>query len=401
LRYKWTNGMEHSAMFDEVTERKQIEDKLRESEERFRTVADFTYDWEYWLDPKGKFIYISPSCERISGYRPDEYYENPNLIEEITHPDDRAILTNHAHHRDRETRAFSFEFRILTRDGQERWIEHHCQPIIDSNKVYLGKRASNRDITKRKQIEEKIRKRTRRLRREVKRREKAQEELQAVYTHLNKVQEDERLAIGRELHDEIGQNLTALNITLTRAARSLEGKAEPVLEQAQALVNEVSSQVHDLLANVRRPVMEQMGLLPGLRSHIDRYESLTGVKVDFRHRGLNVEFPAEVTSAAFHIVQEALTNIARHACVKQASVRMSATKRKLCVVVVDKGSGFDSIALAEATTTGLSSMSERAAAVGGELKIDSSPGAGTRVILELPPPRKKERVEESDNNPAC
>jgi PAS domain S-box-containing protein len=256
--------MERRAMHEDNTDCKQIEDKLRESENQFRIIADFTYDWEYWLNPKGKLIYISPSCERISGYRPDEYYENPNLIEEIVHPDDRALLTEHIHHRDRETRSFSFEFRIITRDGQERWIEHHCQPIIDSDKVYIGERASNRDITKRKQIEQKLRESTTRLRREVKRRKKAQEELQALYTHLNKVQEDERLAIGRELHDEIGQNLTALNITLTRAARSIEGKAKLALEQAQALVDEVNSQVHDLLANVRRPVMERMGLLPGL-----------------------------------------------------------------------------------------------------------------------------------------
>lgn len=380
-------------MFDEVTERKQIEDKLRESEKRFRIIAEFTCDWEYWLDPKGKLVYISPSCERISGYRPDEYYENPNLIEEIVHPSDRAILVKHVHHKDRETRAFSFEFRILTHDGQEKWIEHHCQPITDSNKVYIGERASNRDITERKQIEEKLRKSTRRLRREIKRRKKAQEELEVVYTHLNKVQEDERLAIGRELHDEIGQNLTALNITLTRAARSLEGKAKPALEQAQTLVNEVSSQVHELLVSVRRPVMERMELLPGLLSHFNRYEALTEVEVDFRHRGLDVEFPAEVTRTVFHIVQEALTNVARHAGVKQVVVHVGATKEKIRVLVQDRGIGFDPVAIAEVKTSGLSGMSERAAAVGGELKISSSPGSGTRVILELPlnPAKKKKK----------
>jgi two-component system, NarL family, sensor histidine kinase UhpB len=376
--------MERRAMHEDNTDCKQIEDKLRESENQFRIIADFTYDWEYWLNPKGKLIYISPSCERISGYRPDEYYENPNLIEEIVHPDDRALLTEHIHHRDRETRSFSFEFRIITRDGQERWIEHHCQPIIDSDKVYIGERASNRDITKRKQIEQKLRKSTTRLRREVKRRKKAQEELQALYTHLNKFQEDERLAIGRELHDEIGQNLTALNITLTRAARSIEGKAKLALEQAQALVDEVNSQVHDLLANVRRPVMERMGVLPGLLSHIDRYEALTEVKVDFRHRGLDIELPAKVTDIVFHIVQEALTNVARHAGVKQAVVRVRATEEKLKVLVQDRGIGFDPLAIAEAKTTGLSGMSERAAAAGGELKISSSPEAGTRIYVELP-----------------
>ena len=146
----------------------------------------------------------------------------------------------------------------------------------------------------------------------------------------------------------------------------------------------MSSQVHELLANVRRPVMERMGLLPGLLSHFNRYEALTEVRITFKHAGLGTNIPVEICDAAFHIVQEALTNVARHAGIKRATVRLRATKKKLKVLVQDKGIGFDPIAMAEATTTGLSSMRERAAAVGAELKINSSPGSGTRIYVELP-----------------
>lgn len=240
------------------------------------------------------------------------------------------------------------------------------------------------DVTDHKQLEEKLRKVTGRLRREIERHKKAQQELRAVYSNLNACQENERLAITRELHDEIGQNLTALSIILTRAARSPSGNAGPALEQAKSLVAELSSQVHDLLANVRRPVMERMALLPGVLSHIDRYESLTGVKVDFGHRGLSADFAPEVASTAYHILQEALTNVARHAGVKRVRVRLSATKTKLTMLVQDNGVGFDPVAMAKATSTGLSGMRERATAVGGKLKINSSPEAGTQVVLELP-----------------
>ena len=148
--------------------------------------------------------------------------------------------------------------------------------------------------------------------------------------------------------------------------------------------------------------MERMELLPGLLSYFDRYESLTGVKVDFKHRGLNTEFCEEVAGAARSILQEALTNVARHAGIKKVGVRINATGKKLSIMVQDKGTGFDTIAMAEKATNGLSGMSERAAAAGGELKISSSPGAGTRVVLELPmSPGKKEKEEESGNNPAC
>jgi len=371
-------------MNENITDRKQIEDEPRESEVLFHTFADFTYDWEYWLNPNGDLIYVSPSCERISGYRPDEYLENPNLIQEIIHPNDRTIFIEHLHDKDHSTRSFSLEFRIRTRDNQDKWIEHNCQPIHDTDNNYLGERASNRDITYRRQIEEKLRKRTKRLRQEIKQRKKVSEELQSVYNHLSRVHEDERLAVSRELHDEIGQNLTALNIMLARATRSHGEKASSAVESAQSLVTEVLSQVHDLLQNVRQSIVERVGLLPGLISHFNRYEMLTGIKINFSHTGLETDFPDEVNDAAYHIIQEALTNVARHASVNRATVRMRVAKKKLKVLVQDKGIGFDPVAMSEVTTTGLSGMSERVKAIEGELKIDSSPGSGTRVSVELP-----------------
>jgi len=376
--------MEQQAMNEDITDHNQVEDGSRESRILFRTFADFTYDWEYWLDPNGDLTYISPSCERISGYRPDEYLGNPNLIQEIIHPDDRTAFIKHLHDTDRGKRSFSLEFRIRTRDNQEKWIEHNCQPINDTDNDYLGERASNRDITYRKKVEKQLLERTIRLRQEVERRRKVSEELQSVYNHLSKVHEDERLAISRELHDEIGQNLTALNIMLIRAARSRGEKASSAVEGAQSLVAEVLSQVHDILQNVRQSIVERVGLLPSLISHFNRYEMLTGIKINFRHAGMETDFPAEVNDAAYHIIQEALTNIARHAGVKRATVRVRVTKNKLKVLVQDKGIGFDPVEMSEVTTTGLSGMSERAKAVEGGLKIDSSPRCGTRVYVELP-----------------
>jgi len=376
--------MDQQAMYEGITDRKQVEGGPRESQTLFRTFADFAYDWEYWLDPKGELVHMSPSCKHISGYRSDEYLANPNLIQEIIHPDDRTIFIKHLHDKYYKTRSFSLEFRIRTRDGKEKWIEHNCQPIHDTDHNYLGERASNRDITYRRQVEERLRERTKRLRQEIKHRKKVSEELKTVYNHLSRVHEDERLAISRELHDEIGQNLTALNIMLTRANRSRGAKVSSALESAQSLVTELLSQVHDLLQNVRLSVVEGVGLLPSLISQFDRYEVLTGIKVNFRHTGLETNFTAEINDAAYHIIQEALTNVARHAGVERVTVRMSVTKTKLKLMVQDKGIGFDPVTMSEVTTTGLSSMTERAKAIEGELGIDSSPGYGTHIYIEIP-----------------
>lgn len=135
----------------DITARQEAEAALRQSEEKFRTAIDFTYDWEYWLDTKGQFIYTSPSCERITGFSPNEFITNPNLISEIIYPDDFPTLDNHIcnYHSGVE---FA-EFRIITRSSEIRWISHTCQPLFSHENQFLGLRISNRDITEQKQIE--------------------------------------------------------------------------------------------------------------------------------------------------------------------------------------------------------------------------------------------------------
>ncbi|MCG2768269.1 MAG: PAS domain S-box protein, partial [Anaerolineae bacterium] len=142
-----------SIAFVEALNRKRAEEALRESEERFRTVADFTYDWEYWIGADGSYIYISPACERITGYHPGEFQRDPGLLEAIAHPEDRAAVARHIHETLESSEVCSIDFRIITRSGEERWIGHVCQPVYDARGKRRGRRASNRDITDRKQTE--------------------------------------------------------------------------------------------------------------------------------------------------------------------------------------------------------------------------------------------------------
>jgi len=135
---------------------KVAEDNLRQSELKFRTVADFTYDWEYWIAPDGCILYMSQSSERITGYQRDEFVNNPELLIDIIHKDDRRNATNHLNHIE-PSGAHIVDFRIITRNGEERWIAHQCHPIFDDGGKFLGRRVSNRDITDRKQIEEALR----------------------------------------------------------------------------------------------------------------------------------------------------------------------------------------------------------------------------------------------------
>jgi PAS domain S-box-containing protein len=140
----------------DVSERKLAQDKLRESEEKFRTVANFTYDWEFWVGTDGRFLYVSPSCERVTGYGCNEFLSDPKLISEIVHPEDRSIVGDYLKIIDQRP-YYAAEFRIVTRKGEERWIEHHCQPVYDHEGSFRGRRGSRRDVTNRKLAEKALR----------------------------------------------------------------------------------------------------------------------------------------------------------------------------------------------------------------------------------------------------
>ena len=143
----------------EIEKQKKLIDILIESRKKFRLIADFTYDWEYWLNPKGEFLYVSPSCKKITGYSPEEFISDPDLINRIIHPNDKVKFNKYIESvLELNADDKQFEFRINSRSKKQRWIGLHCQPVYCEDGIYLGQRASNRDITDLKQAEEKIKK---------------------------------------------------------------------------------------------------------------------------------------------------------------------------------------------------------------------------------------------------
>ncbi|MGE0126498.1 MAG: response regulator [Blastocatellales bacterium] len=250
-------------------------------------------------------------------------------------------------------------------------------------------------------------------------RRKAEEELRKLSHRLVQVQENERHNIARELHDEIGQLLTGLKLTLEMSNREpgrdlspeqndrgktnqeqtglertgpeLTGpeRTGPELtgpELTGKIVNELMGRVRDLSLNLRPAMLDDLGLLHALFWHFERYTAQTGIRVIFNHTGLEAQrLEPEIETAAYRIIQEALTNVARYANVGEVKVYVTADAENLSVQVFDQGKGFlPEVALASGSSSGLTGMRERAQLLGGTLMIDAAPDSGAKLTALLP-----------------
>jgi PAS domain S-box-containing protein len=213
----------------------------------------------------------------------------------------------------------------------------------------------------------------------------SQARMQALSHRLVELQETERRQIARELHDEVGQLLTRLKLSLDLAVRLPADRLPETLNDAQTLAAELMRRVRELSLDLRPAMLDDLGLLPALLWHSERYTAQTNVRVKLEQQGLERRFRAEIETAAYRIVQEALTNVARHAGVEEVTVRLWATLDRLGVQIEDQGAGFDpDAALAARASSGLAGMRERALLAGGHLLVEAGPGSGTRLTAQFP-----------------
>ena len=214
----------------------------------------------------------------------------------------------------------------------------------------------------------------------------ARERTRVLSQRLVAIQEEERRNLARELHDEIGQILTGLKLILDMSLRLPGDERQANVQEAQALVGELMSKVRQISLDLRPGMLDDLGLLPALLWYFERYTTQTKVQVNFAHAGLEGQrFTPEIETAAYRIVQEALTNVARHAKVQQVTVSVWADPDILCVEIEDHGVGFNPQAALEANvSTGVAGMGERARLLGGGLTIESEVGQGTRITAHLP-----------------
>jgi PAS domain S-box-containing protein len=323
-----------------------------------------------FLDQGAGEAYVSPQIEAMLGFTQEEWINDPVRWYRQIHPEDKARWSLEAAQMFISGGPLKSTYRVIARDGRVVWFHCEAKIVKDNAGRSWFIHGVAFDITDLKQAEKSQR--------------EYAEQLKVLSRRLMQVQETEHRYIARELHDEIGQVLTGLKLTLEMISRLPAEQIKLSLGDAQELVNELMARVRKLSLDLRPAMLDDLGLLPALVWHINHYRSQTHIQVAFRHTGLEERrFSPEVETAAYRIVQEGLTNIARHTQVKEATVRVWADKNALGLQVEDNGKGFNAdSAMATGETSGLAGMRERAVLSGGYFSIESQPSRGTRVNAE-------------------
>jgi PAS domain S-box-containing protein len=348
-------------------ERERSELDRAESERRLRVAVDGMPESFVIYDAELRYRFVNAyllaglgwPIERLLGKR-DQEIHLPEVYASYLPMLERTAAT-----RERQTAEITMEYQ-----GNQVELVLTYIPLLGENGELREILGIAHDVTERKAWEAQ-------LSRLIVSERAGREQLEALSRRLVALQEEERRAIARELHDEIGQLLTGLKLLL--------GSRQPSgVTQAEQVVGELLRRVRDLSMDLRPALLDDLGLLPALLWLVDRYTQRTKIEVDLRHEALDARLSSEVETAAYRVVQEALTNVARHAAVQKVQVVLRREKDRLSILVEDAGRGFDVERGLADGTSGLTGMRERALLLGGRFEVDSRRGVGTRVLAELP-----------------
>jgi PAS domain S-box-containing protein len=366
-----------------------VEKALRESEERYRSLVELSPD-AVVVYVNGIIVFANLAAATLArAESPTQLIGMP--LARFIHPDYREIVRERVRAiLERGERATLLEEKLVLLDNSVIDVE-----VAGAGLIYNGQPAIQviaRDISERKKVETALRQRTLELEALNQERARLLEEVQHSHQQLEtfsqrllQVQETERRELARELHDEIGQQLTALKYTLSRVDKLRDAADQAAISESLGILDDLTARVHSLSLDLRPPNLDAFGLQSTLTWLVERFSQRTGIRVDLAARGLERRFTPEIEITAYRIVQESLTNVARHAQVDQVQVRGRVRQNRLQLTIEDRGVGFDpDERLSKHATIGLAGMRERAARLNGSVRIKSKPQHGTRITVELP-----------------
>ncbi|MFT3846831.1 MAG: PAS domain S-box protein [Lacibacter sp.] len=355
----------------DITERKKVEEALYASEENYRTLVEQATDGIFIADPSGKFLVVNTAGCRLSQYSleelqrltifdltlPEELLEKPFDFEVIKSPDGGRS-----------------ERKLRKKDGTVIDIEINAKLL--SNGKFL---AFVREITLRKKAEKDL--------------QDSYAAIRTLSSHLQNIREEERAYIAREIHDELGQQLTVLKLDLSWLQRKISNVTEEAvtlrIDEMLKLLNETVNSVRRISSSLRPSLLDDIGLVAAVEWQLQEFEKRTGVNTYFVSNETSYEMPSVTATGLFRIIQESLTNITRHARATEVNISLFINDQVISLNISDNGIGFDPENNINNKTFGVLGMQERTLAMGGVFKIRSVKGKGTTVEVEVPVEKKQ------------
>jgi len=362
---------------ENITARKQAEKALRESEERFRQLATASFEGILVHD-KGLFLRANDQFFKMFGHEHDELV-GKQVITLTVAPESRNLVRQHIS----KGSTAVYEAVGLRKDGTKFPMEIHSMPI-----EFIGRKAriaDVRDITERKKAEEEL--------------AKSRERLRNLSAHLQDVREKDKKQIAREIHDELGQALTAIKIELSLLEEGIPEKRKKLVTQIKSITELIDStldRVKQISRDLRPDLIDDLGLVSAIEWHASEFLKRTGVDYVLALPKEEIALDPDLSLSIFRVFQEAVTNVVRHAKATKIKISLKKTNSLLKLVVQDNGIGIEEKVLASPTSLGLIGMQERMHTWGGEVEINGVRGKGSTIRATVPLIAGESDAENSD-----
>jgi len=364
-----------SVIAKDISERKRTEELIRESEERYRALVENAPEALVVFDVKKlMFVNVSESATRLFGMSKEDLLKiGPVDLSPKYQPDGRLSAEAAPVNIQKAINGKkpSFEWTHCKKSGELISCEVWLVRLPAENEVLI--RGSIVDITERNKAKELL--------------QKSYEEIRQLVSNLQNIREDERTKMAREIHDELGQQLTGLKMDLHWLSKKIQNTEEDIDKKIQGsieLINATIATVRKIATDLRPSILDDLGLLAALEWQGDEFEKRSGTKVLFINNAGELKVLPAVSTELFRIYQELLTNIARHAKASLVTSSLVVDDKKLYFSIADNGVGFNKDSIGSKRTLGLLGIKERTSLIGATYEINSKPGKGSETIISIP-----------------
>lgn len=362
--------------FLDITERKRVEEELWESKRVLSTLLSNLPGTVYRCknDPDRTAEFISEACFQLTGYAPSDFIANKNIsFGRLIHPDDREAVWDCVQTALREKRSYQMVYRIIAASGEEKWVWEQGLGIFSPNGSLLALEGLIMDVTEPKRAQEEVK--------------DSRQQLRDLSTRLQKVLEEERTRISREIHDELGQQLTILKMDLSWLHKKLPKDQELLRRRAKSmakLVDTTIETIRKISTEIRPWVLDDLGLIAAIEWQVGDFEKKTGMRCQFTADPEEITLEPGLSTTVFRILQETLTNVVRHAKADEINIRLMKKEEELVMEVNDNGRGITQGQIANSKSLGLLGIRERVLLWGGTVEIEGVPSRGTSVLIRIP-----------------